>query len=207
MTNSSVVSNCVLQISPINKAFLWMQGKTATTLAVEILKEYGFNNFRIVDGKPNYYEIVKGHFHNPCFFDDHESFKFISTIRNPYIQVFSEFPKNGKQTKENFKIHLERKFQLDKSDVYNFWNYSKRIPDYILRVENVYEDYLKIPFIRESEFCKSGNLKSVIDSNPNKTPYNYDWRDFYDQNIADLVYYNSSDYFDLFGYDKNSWKK
>lgn len=207
MTSNLVNSVCVLQISIINKAFLWMQGKTATTLAVQVLKEFDFKNYRIVDGKANFGEVIKGHHHNPCFFEGHEDFTFISTIRNPYQQVFSDFPKNGKQTKVDFKEHVERKFQLAKSDVYNFWNYSERFPDYILRVEKLYEDYLEIPFIKNSELAKSGGLKRIIDSNPNKTPLNYSWKDFYDQNIADLVYYNTSSYFDLFKYDKNSWKK
>lgn len=207
MKNNPVETSCVLQISLLNKSFLWMQGKTATTLAVEILKHFDFKNYRIVNGKPNYDEIIKGHHHNPCFFNGHEEFKFIATIRNPYVQVFSEFPKNGKQTKSDFKEHLERKFQLDKPDVGKFWDYSNRLPDYVLRVENIDEDYLKIPFIRNSEIAKSGELKRIIDSKPNKTRFNYSWKDFYDQNTADLVYYNSSSYFELFKYDKNSWKK
>jgi predicted nucleotidyltransferase len=87
-------------------------------------------------------------------------------------------------------------------------DFDGRIPDYAVRLENLYEDYSKIPFIVESEYYKSGELKKAITQKVNVS--NEDetlWKKFYTQEIADIVYYRMPRYFDLFGYDKNSWKK
>jgi hypothetical protein len=32
------------------------------------------------------------------------------------------------------------------------------------------------------------------------------WKKFYTQQTADMVYYRMSRYFELFGYEKNSWQ-
>ena len=66
---------------------------------------------------------------------------------------------------------------------------------------------MKIPFVRDSELNRSGQLQKIISEQPNKQKINYNWKDMYNQKNADIVYYNNSYYFDLFGYDKNSWKK
>jgi hypothetical protein len=85
--------------------------------------------------------------------------------------------------------------------------YNKRVPDYFIRQENTFEDYSKIPFIKNSELYKSGQLKDLCNEKINHNKNSYDFREYYNQNTADLVYYNFSKYFNLLGYDKNSWKK
>ena len=82
-----------------------------------------------------------------------------------------------------------------------------RKPDYFVRTENMYEDYSKIPFVRNTDFFESGMLKELCEKKINENPYKADWRDCYTQETADLVSYNSQEYFKIFGYDRNSWKK
>jgi hypothetical protein len=86
--------------------------------------------------------------------------------------------------------------------------FSQRVPDYPVRLENLYEDYSKIPFIVESEYYKSGELKKATTQKVNVSNEDENlWKEFYTQETADMVYYRMPRYFDLFGYDKNSWKK
>ena len=193
-----------LEISLKENFFLWLQGKTGTFLAKKIFKNFGFYSYRITDGIVNFSEKLDVHAHSPHLFSTHEQFQFIATIRNPYQTLFSEFV-HKTATKESFKGFLEKKF-VGSSFENKFFTRWERLPDYVIRLENVLEDYLKIPFILESELYKSGKLKKIIESKPNKSPYNHNWKDFYDKQIADLVYYNTSQYFDMFEYDKNSWK-
>ena len=68
------------------------------------------------------------------------------------------------------------------------------------------EDYLKIPFIRESYFYKSGEMEKLMGDNPFKGKV-YLNRPTIDKKLADLIYYNNLYYFELLGYDKNSWKQ
>ena len=86
-------------------------------------------------------------------------------------------------------------------------NYNERIPDYFIRQENIFEDYLKIPFVKKSEFYRSGQLEDLCNNKINHNENSYDYREYYNQENADLVYYSFSKYFDLLGYEKNSWKK
>ena len=183
-----------------------MQAKTATTLAKKILKNFGFHSYKVHDGVVDFSNEYDMHAHSSCLFSTHMDFRFIATIRNPYTTLFSEYSSDRKITPEGFKEYLETRF-INLKKVDGFFSRWERMPDYSIRVENVLEDYLKIPFIKESDLNKSGQLKSIIDSKPNKNRYNLPWKDFYDKKTADLVYYNTSHYFDMFGYDKNSWKK
>lgn len=198
-------SHCVLEISLQEKCFLWMQGKTGTTLVKKILKNFGFHSYNVYNGVVDFSNPFDFHVHSPCLFKNHMDFKFIATIRNPYTTLFSEYSSDKSISISGFKEFLEGKFvNFNKTD--GFFSPWERYPDYTIRVENISEDYLKIPFIKNSELNTSGKLKSIIESKPNKNRFNYFWKDYYDKQSADLVYYNTSRYFDMFGYDKNSWK-
>jgi hypothetical protein len=84
--------------------------------------------------------------------------------------------------------------------------FEKRTPDYPLRQENLYGDYLKIPFIRDSKLNQSGVLEELCQKKLNKGRYTKPVKDYYNQETANIVYTNYKEYFDLFGYDKDSWK-
>ena len=72
----------------------------------------------------------------------------------------------------------------------------------------MFEDYSKIPFISESEYFHSGKLKQQVQTKINNNTFDdRDWREFYDDSTADIVYYNNSKIFDTFHYEKKSYKK
>jgi hypothetical protein len=197
----------IFNIIQKEKCLVWLPAKTASTHAFSILKNYGLgacelenNQFvRIKHNLPDLYT------HDCKLFDGHENYLFISTARNPYSKLVSYFKFIGID-KPNIKFYdylyltvLEKAHHKPK--------FEQRIPDYFIRQEHIFEDYSKIPFIKNSDFYKSGQLKELCEKKINHNKTTYDFRDYYDEMCADLVYYNFSKYFELLGYDKNSWKK
>ena len=197
----------IFNIIQKEKCLVWLPAKTASTHAFSILKNYGLAACQIDN---NQFVTVKNiindlYTHNCELFDGHENYLFISTARNPYSKFVSYFKFMG-MDKQNIKFYdylyltiLEKSHHKPK--------FEQRVPDYFIRQEHLFEDYSKIPFIKNSDFYKSGELKELCEKKINHNKNTYDFRDYYDEMTADLVYYNFSKYFDLLGYDKNSWKK
>jgi hypothetical protein len=113
-------------------------------------------------------------------------------------------------TSEQFEQFLYSYLYEEIHDVQRFpcYDHTIRKPDYIIRVESMLDDYLKIPHVKHTEYYKSGELEKDCLIKKNSSDYtNFDWRSLYNQNIADMVYYNYAQVFELGGYDRNSWKK
>lgn len=191
-----------INLSEKNKVILWMPQSTASRLATLIFNNFDFCSYNIRKGGVLLGNTIE-HNHYIGLPINHKDYKLIMTCRNPYTQVTAGF--DGVDSQEKLVRSLEEKYQ----SVYhmNFINHLKyKTPDYFLRVENLLDDYLKIPFIRESEFYKSGEMLKLMSDNPFKNKI-YRNRPVIDKKLADLIYYNNSYYFELLGYDKDSWKQ
>jgi len=206
----------MINLSHQYKCFLWLPPKTASTRAADIFKKFGFITIGEID-----MNIIGplGHNHDMKLFDGSDDYQLICTTRNPYARMVSTFKHSTKysleEPKQRFLSFLKRFFYRKDADwlltngKVNFNEpLDKRIPDYYIRLEYMYEDYLKIPFVKNTDIYLSGELKSMCEIKlneniENKTP----WRDLYDEESADMVYYNFSKYFELLGYDRNSYKK
>jgi hypothetical protein len=182
----------------------------------QTLNNFDFKFYRIVKGELSLESNSISNNHRCLLFNGHENYKVLAAIRNPYSKFFSEFTFTSKPEKilltekniERFTEFLEDKFSSDFLVRENCCDFFVRTPDYVVRVENLYEDYSKIPFIIESDYFKSGKLKEKTKVRVNVSNEDESlWKKFYTKNTADLVYYRMPRYFDLFGYDKNSWKK
>ena len=184
------------------KFLVWLPEKTGSIHAFKVLQNYGISSFELINN-----ELIEigGFGHDSELFDGHENFSIVSTARNPYSKFVSYYKyfgidKNGWDFYDYlYKSILEKPFKI--------LNYNERIPDYFIRQENIFEDYLKIPFVKKSEFYRSGQLEDLCNNKINHNENSYDYREYYNQENADLVYYSFSKYFDLLGYEKNSWKK
>jgi hypothetical protein len=131
----------------------------------------------------------------------HEEYKLISTIRNPYsilVSIYTFFKPNEFNSFEDFIFDYKVKPRENQM--------KERVPDYFIRQENLYDDYIKIPFVRDSKLNECGILKELCDRKMNKGPNKRPIKDYYNQETADVVYLNYKEYFDLCGYDKDSWK-
>lgn len=207
--------NSSINVSEKHKIILWLWKKCGTTHMVKILSKYDFKFYKIVnDGlvvKNN--QVVQKHYCN--LFKGHENYKILAAVRNPYSRFFSEFTFSrtpdefiyNETNKENFRLFVYQSTIYSDLISNECVDFSQRIPDYPVRLENLYEDYSKIPFIVESEYFKSGELERDLTKKINVSNKDENlWKKFYTQEIADIVYYRMPRYFELFGYDKNSWK-
>jgi hypothetical protein len=192
----------LLNVSKKYNFFIWMPATCGTTHAVNIFKKFD-KDFLFI------------HSHKIDFFDGHWSYDLISLQRNPYARYVSMFNNvfghdkslGLNKVRNNFNVFLNSTFQ--NSDTLKYiLKYHERNPDYFIRLEHLFEDYSKIPFIKKTDFYKSGQLELECSIPKNKNTTNgFTWKELHTPQTADLVYYNTSLIFDLCDYDKDSWKK
>jgi hypothetical protein len=192
-----------LNISKKYSYFIWMPSKCGSTHASIIFKKFD-DDFDFV------------HNHKMELFDGHWGYDLISLQRNPYTRFTSMFNSdyfNGYNKPLSLnEIRTEFNLYLNKIISHNYFSkeiliYHDRNPDYFIRLEHLFEDYSKIPFVRKTSFYKSGQLEIECSIPKNKTnPSGFSWQELYTPQTADFVYYNMSLIFDLCNYDKDSWK-
>ena len=190
-----------LNISKKYNYFIWLPAKCGTTHATDIFNKFD-DDFKFT------------HSHVMDFFDGHWSYDLISLQRNPYSRyasIFNNYYNYDKslslnEVRTEFHLYLNNTLHNDKTSKY-ILKYHERTPDYFIKLEHLYEDYSKIPFVRETNFYKSGQLKLECSIPKNETKKNgFSWKELYTPQTADLVYYSMLLIFDLCDYDKNSWK-
>jgi hypothetical protein len=203
-----MVNSNLIVLSEKYNCFAWLVARTGSNHMVSILKNFNFKIYNCIGKNKKLYDNELKSIHTYNLFEGSETYKFLISVRNPYAREVSSFRMNKyvENSKESFKDFLEKKYYSQDTSIY--YNRPDRLPDYYVRMEHMFEDYSKIPFIVESEYFKSGKLEKQV-----SVKINYNslddrrWEDFYDDNIADIVYYNNLKDFNLFGYDKNSYKK
>jgi hypothetical protein len=132
---------------------------------------------------------------------------FICTIRNPYHRVFSLFSKRFLTSTEKPKIeefedffHERVENNIEFTKTINMFD--ERVPDYILRSENLYQDYLKIPFIVDSKLNKCGILEDICNRKINKGSGTLDIENYLTSSVKEKIYKMFQSHFELFGYQK-----
>ena len=205
-----------VNLSQKHKTILWLWKKCGTSHMTKIMNRYDFKYYKIDGSSLRLLNntVIQKHYCN--LFDGHENYKILAAVRNPYTRFFSDFtfkrtPQDficNKINKENFRLFIYQSTVYSDIISNECVDFYQRVPDYPVRLENLYEDYSKIPFIVESEYYKSGELKKATAQKVNVSNEDENlWKEFYTQETADMIYYRMPRYFDLFGYDKNSWKK
>jgi hypothetical protein len=215
MNQNEEIKHCDgVNLSQTYKTFLWLWSKCGTTHMKTVLDRFDFKFYQLKNNKLSLKNSSIVHEHNCIIFPEHENYKLLAAIRNPYSRFFSEFVstnnnekfESNPQNKDKFSIHLENILMRGYRLSNNCCDFFDRKPDYPIRVENLFEDYSKIPFIVDSDYYKSGRLEEITKSKINDSN-NYEglWKNYYTQQTADMVYYRMPRYFEIFGYDKNSW--
>ena len=207
-TNSESVRLTVrIVISDELKYFLWTPPKTASIHAVNI---FSFFPFDTIVCSPDRKEITSHDFlplhnHNLDLFEGHVDYKLICTARNPLKRIFSAYIYVNK-TKNDVSVRGFRDFfkqMMEENDV--FWTSGiknlDRTPDYYIRQEHLFEDYIKIPFIRESKLYSCGFLEELCQKKVNRSPETkLDIKECYTEDMIHYVYTEYKDYFDRLGY-------
>lgn len=206
--------------------YVWLPSKTGTNHSYKVLKSCGFKNY-FYSKKSNSLSPtnIDGYNHSLSKFPRDEQYSLISTARHPYTRLVSYFKfsrcfkdkKNNplyytisdslKERKFKFSSFLDEMFTLDFNHSALESYRTTRIPNFFLRVENLYEDYCKIPFIFSNEFRSSGELEKICLKKENESKIDLTpWQEYFDQSIADLIYSKTENYCNLLGYDKDIWK-
>ena len=195
-------------ISEKYNSFLWLPSKTASTTLSWIMTFFEFDLFEIRDEK-----LIKSfegltHFgHDTYLPPNHETMTFICSIRNPYERFFSFFKlrcKNNLEllTKENFKNFLDIEFYNISSTIYKSKDiFDSRLPDYVIRTENLYGDLTKIPYILESKLYQTGILQDMCNMKKHKS-FDVDFEHFFTDEYKELIFNQYEKHFILGGYKK-----
>jgi hypothetical protein len=181
--------------------FIWIAPeRTGSRSTSRILTFCGFTSRGYPVCGPNNFDYT----HSSEIPEKYKNYKVICNARNPYSRTLSLFKHYSYNQKTfdtiTFKEYLQNinKAQFNGDSKYKtFINpVIRKQPDYVIRLENFYEDIRKIPFIfnhlteKQLEMlCEHGK---EID----------EWESFYDQEMKDLVYKHLKHQFDMWGYER-----
>lgn len=177
--------------------FIWVAPeRTGSRKVAEVLTYYGFTN----NGKRvfNTGEYSYNHYYIPS--EKYDDYKIICCTRNPYSRVYSIFknyymPVKDKG-KDSFKKYLINDIQNSQIIQMIVNPALDQKPDYIIRMENMTEDLLKLPFISDV----LTKVQVIMLSSHGKEIES--WEEYYDQESKDIVYHYCKDHFIFGGYEK-----
>lgn len=185
-----------LNVSEKHKTIWLAPERTGSRKVAEVLSYYGFTN----DGFSvfRYGQYRFSHYCNAV--DKYLGYELICNTRNPYSRVYAIF-KNlyavyVDKSKESFKKYLTQDLQNGQTInmVINPPIHIK--PKYVIRLEHMTEDLLKLPFIfdvlTENQLRLLSSHEKPIDK----------WEEFYDEESKEIVYNMLKPHFDYFGYEK-----
>lgn len=169
--------------------------RTGSRKVAEILSYYGFSN----NGKPLYH--YNNYFHSHYGPDEkYKEYTLISNARNPYARTYSIFknlyPQSIDKSKEKFKKYLFEEMEKDITKRMIVNPFFEKPPAYIVRLEYMFEDLLKLPFI--FDVLNESQLKMLCSHGK---PLE-EWEKYYDQETKEFVYGLTKHHFDVWGYEK-----
>ena len=195
-------------ISEKHKSFVWLPPKCATNFISWVLAYFEFSSVAMDTETNQIHRIMPNqstHFgHSTIFPPNHEEFSFICAIRNPYHRVLSMYQSQVKDPSVgDFEKFIDERIVINKLLLFKFSSsLNDRSPDYLIRTENLYEDILKIPFIRDSDLNTSGILKNFCDKKINQSYNQLNPEEYLTPRIKEHIHSLCSDHFDLFGYER-----
>ena len=175
---------------------LWIPERVGSRTIASILTHYDFKNngVQLYDGLNHTYT------HQNYIPKQYDDYKIICGARNPYSRVLSIFKSlHGaweNKNKETFKSFVKNHFESAQTrNIIKNPNFPKK-PDYIIRIENLKEDFLKLPFI--NDVLNEKKLDYMTSHGKDMD----NWTDYYDQEMKDIVFEYTKDHFLFWGYEK-----
>lgn len=187
-----------------------MPMKTASTHVSWVLKYFDFETYiRVFYDGDTHKDFVNSHVQpHDCYIPEElENPKTILTVRNPYERTLSFFlfMRNYLQNKNvlpsDFRYFLEN--LKNKNNDFEQLNFKINTPPtYIIRQENLYEDYCKIDFINESDLNHLGILQRMSNKKINNSNIEIKKDEFLDSENKSIIYGLFESHFLSFGYEK-----
>ena len=139
---------------------------------------------------------------------DHEKYhdyKIIMSVRNPYSKSVSTW-QWAIYDGCTFKDYILSDYTWTDAenitiDIYNRYNKSV---DYLIKYESLDDDVLKLPYDLDFNLIKENIYKSNL-KRLNDGKYS-DYKFYYTQELADIVFERNQNIFEFFGYERDSWK-
>ena len=176
--------------------------RSGTRSLVKIFTFCGF----VCQGRPLNLGYGYHYTHNWEIPEKYKDYKIISSARNPYSRTLSLY-KNFVYGFEDitFREYIlgltcgkpEENFKDGNSKYSTFTNpLFEKQPEYIIKLENFYEDIKKLPFI--FNHLTEQQLETMCEHGKEIE----EWESHYDQEMKDLVYEHLKHQFDTWGYDR-----
>ena len=176
--------------------------RSGTRSLVRIFTFCGF----VCQGRPLNLGYGYHYTHNWEIPEKYKDYKIISSARNPYSRTLSLY-KNFVYGYEDitFREYIlgltcgkpEENFKDGNSKYSTFTNpLFEKQPEYIIKLENFYEDIKKLPFI--FNHLTEQQLETMCEHGKEIE----EWESHYDQEMKDLVYEHLKHQFDTWGYDR-----
>jgi hypothetical protein len=147
-----------------------------------------------------FYSNNYNHSHLVEFNELYSGYKVICNARNPYGRVYSIFKNFYKTIPDKsmigFKQYLKNDLPQGKTLEMVLSPNPNRSYDYIIRLEHMVDDLLKLPFI--SDVLSESQLRLVCSHGRDID----DWTEFYDDETKEIVYNLTKYQFDKWGYEK-----
>ena len=144
------------------------------------------------------HEVVYDH-------DKYSDYKIIMCVRNPYSKFVStwQWAIEGNDTFEKYVLsdYNWNDVEIHTIDICKKYN---RSVDFLFKYETIDSDVLKLPYDLEYNLIKENIYKSNL-KRLNDGKYS-DYKFYYNQELADIVFERNQNIFEFFGYERDSWK-
>lgn len=215
------------------KIVWWAPERCGTKITAEIFKKLGFEVYD--PHKKTFSSMVNEyHSHKILFPEEFSDYKLICNVRNPYDRVlsfylnFTSVGKNMVYTKNKIP-QIQKKIDLFTIELFHYairqkklvnmereipvrdyvqsLSFDGKIPDHLIKMENLTEDLGSLDFVRDSDLWKSGEFQDMIEKNDfiNKRPFSY--KDFFQFESARRVFNFFEKHFYICDYDPFSFSK
>jgi len=197
-------------VSEKYNSFIWAPMKTASSHSSFVFAHFDFVNVteNLDTGVIINHSADNLNFgHSLHFPPNHSNMSFICTMRHPYYRCFSIFNRKfmGSTKKpeiKEFEEFFHERIEIDTEFTQTTNMFDLRVPDFVLRAENLYEDYLKIPFILNSKLYECGILEDICNRKINKGSETLDIEKYLTSSVKEKIYKMFQSHFELFGYQK-----
>ena len=188
--------NQILNISEKYKYIWWGPERTGSRTVAEVLSYFDFKR----GGMP-IYQAGQHDYRHTCYMPDSvKDYGLICSARNPYARTLSIFttlfPSYTDKSVDGFKKFI--KYHLNGHELLRMIASPifTKIPDYIIRLEYLKEDFMKLPFL--NDVLSERHIDMMIQHGKEKVT----WEDYYDDETKEIVYGFTKHHFNMFKYEK-----